>query len=95
MKSKKAINRLLTLLLVLVMSVTGFAQSGIRVLAAGEDAAVTDEDAVSDDAVSSDDAATQDEVSENEADKQDITTEPEDTDEPSEDVPLIICGLVV
>ena len=86
MKSKKAINRLLTLLLVLVMSVTGFAQSGIRVLAAGEDAAVTDEDAVSDDAVSSDDAATQDEVSENEADKQDITTEPEDTDEPSEDV---------
>lgn len=86
MKSKKATNRLLTLLLVLVMSVTCFAQSGIRVLAAGEDAAVTDEDAVSDDAVSSDDAATQDEVSENEADTQDITTEPEDTDEPSEDV---------
>ncbi len=86
MKSKKAINRLLTLLLVLVMSVTGFAQSGIHVLAAGEEAAVTDEDAVSDDAVTSDDSAIEEDVSDNEADTQDITTESEDTDEPSEDV---------
>ena len=91
MKSKKATNRLLTLLLVLVMSITSFAESGIRVLAAGEDAAAADDDAVSEDAVSSDDtvssddAVTEDKVSENEADSQDNIEESDDTDRPSEE----------